>query len=108
MAQYKTGTVAVTNGSQTVTGTGTSWLAEITVGDLFIVVGDNVSYQVAAVVSDTEITLNANYAGTTGSALSYVIARDFTPLRNIPIINRGDLETATIYARAMQIIDGLL
>ena len=35
MGQYQTGTANVTNGSQTVTGNGTSWLANVTVGDIF-------------------------------------------------------------------------
>lgn len=57
MSQYKTGTVAVETDSQTVIGTGTLWLANVTVGDLFIVADTNVSYVVAAVVSNTQITL---------------------------------------------------
>jgi hypothetical protein len=108
MSQYREGTVSVTNGSQTVTGVGTSWLAEVASGDLFVIVGQGIVYQVAAVGSNTSITLAANYAGTSGSGLSYVVARDFTPINNIPIINRGDFETAALLTRAMQIIDGLL
>ena len=108
MSQYREGTVSVTNGSQTVTGVGTSWLAEVASGYLFVSVGQGIVYQVAAVGSNTSITLAANYAGTSGSGLSYVVARDFTPINNIPIINRGDFETAALLTRAMQIIDGLL
>ena len=52
MAQYKTGTVAVTNGSGTVTGTATLFVANVTVGDIFTVVGDNTFYQVASVTSN--------------------------------------------------------
>ena len=33
MSQYKTGTASVTNGSPTVTGTNTLWLANVTAGD---------------------------------------------------------------------------
>ena len=106
--QYKAGSVTVTNGSQIVTGLNTLWAGEITAGDLFIVVDTGVVYQVGSVDSNTQITLNANYAGASESGAAYVIARDFTPIRNIPLINRGDIETATIFTRAMQIIDGLL
>lgn len=108
MSQYRTGTVSTTNASQTVTGTGTLWLANVSAGDLFTVVGSGVTYQVAAVVSNTELTLNANYAGSTASTQSYVIARDFTPTWNLPIINKGDIETATLLKRAFQIIDSKL
>lgn len=108
MSQYTAGLVTVTNNSQTVTGTNTQWLANVSAGDLFIVFQSGVSYQVAAVNSDTQLTLNANYAGVTEANVQYVIARDFTPNHNIPLINRGDIETATIFRRAMQIIDGLV
>lgn len=108
MAQYREGSCTVTNGSQTVTGVGTLWTGNVQAGHLFVVQGTNVVYQVAAVNSNTQLTLNANYAGTTASGASYVIARDFTPLNNIPLINKGDLETAALFTRAMQIIDGLI
>lgn len=108
MAQYRTGTCTVTNGSATVTGVGTSWSTEVQAGHLFVVQGTSVVYQVAAVNSNSQLQLSANYAGTTQGGASYVIARDFTPINNIPIINKGDLETAALLTRAMQIIDGLL
>jgi len=108
MSQYTVGSVSVTNGSQIVTGAGTLWLANVTAGDLFTIQDSGVTYQVGAVNSDTELALSANYAGVTDTNLGYVVARDFTPTHNIPLINRGDIETATIFSRAMQIIDGLL
>lgn len=107
MSQYITGTVDVTNASATITGTGTLWLSEIAIGDLFIVVGDGVSYEVASITNDTTIALTAPYAGTTATGASYVIARDFTPNQSIPLINKGDVETATILKRAFAIIDSL-
>lgn len=108
MSQYREGTVSVTTGSQTVTGTSTAWLTEVAAGDLFVIQGQGIVYQVAAVPSNTQITLSANYAGTSGTGLNYVVARDFTPINNIPIINRGDFETAALLTRALAIIDGLL
>jgi hypothetical protein len=76
MAQYKTGTISVTNGSQTVTGSGTAWTGEISPGDILTIVGDNVWYEVASVASDTSLTLSAVYAGTTGIEKAYAITRD--------------------------------
>ena len=60
--QYKTGTASVTNGSATVTGTNTLWLANVTASDSFTIAGDGVMYDVASVDSDTQITLSAPYA----------------------------------------------
>lgn len=69
---YATGTIAVTNGSASVTGTGTAWSGvfpfsgfrtNITIG--------GVAYLVQRVNSDTSLTLTANYAGSTASGLSY-------------------------------------
>ncbi len=105
MAQYKTGTVSVTNGSATVTGSGTLWSGEIAAGDLFTIVGDNAWYEVASVGSNTSITLSANYAGTTGSGQSYAISRDFTTRLGLPYPQKGDIETASIIKRAFEQID---
>ena len=108
MSQYSTGTVNVTNASASVVGVGTTWTTEIAPGDLFVIVGGGVVYEVATVPSNTSLTLTAPYGGTTATGASYVISRDFTPIRNIPIINKGDLETAALIKRAYMIIDGLL
>ena len=105
MAQYKTGTVSVTNGSATVTGSGTLWSGEIAAGDLFTIVGDNAWYEVASIGSNTSITLSANYAGTTGSGKSYAISRDFTTRLALPYPQKGDIETASIIKRAFEQID---
>ena len=108
MSQYNEGIASVIITDATVTNTGASlWLAEVTAGDLFTIVGSGVNYEVGSVTSDTELELSAPYAGATGS-FAYVISRDFTPINNIPLINKGDIETATLYKRAMAIIDGLL
>lgn len=72
-----TGTVAVSNGSATVTGTGTSFTSSL-VGT-YVVFGNDpnlVSYTVESVASTTSLTLSAAYAGpstasTTISSQSY-------------------------------------
>ena len=106
MSQYSTGTASVTNGSATVTGSGTLWLANVSAGDSFTVAGDGVMYDVASVDSDTQITLSAPYAGTTASGAVYTIARDFTSPDNFPELTTGDIETPTIITRALRKIQG--
>lgn len=108
MSQYKTGTVSATNGSQVVTGTGTLWLSNVSPGDGFTVAGTGVPYTVGSVDSNEQMTLNANYAGPSGSGLAYAIWRDFTAQNNLPEMSQGDIETATTFTRAMRLIDGSL
>lgn len=67
-----TGTVAVTNGSTTVTGTGTTFTTQAPVGAWVTITTDGVSYPVAAVTSNTSLTLAQPYQGTTGTGLTYV------------------------------------
>ena len=108
MSQYNTGTVAVTNGSATVTGTGTLFSANVTAGDFFTVVSDNAFYTVGSVDSDTQLTLTANYAGVTGSGKAYTMVKDFTTNLGFPVPNQGDIETALVVARAIEEIDSEL
>ena len=107
MSQYKIGTVSVTNGSPIVTGVDTSWLVEVSIGDLFIVVDDLVSYEIANVDTNLQVTLSSNYGGVTDSQLLYAISRDFTPVRNMPYPVKGDIETAILIKRALIILDSL-
>jgi hypothetical protein len=72
-ADYATGTVAVTNGSRTVTGTGTAWGANVDPGMLLRLAGRY--YVVASVNSDTSLTLAEAYEGTTASAQAYTLSR---------------------------------
>ena len=102
MSQYKTGTATVTNGSATVTGSGTLWLANVTAGYSFTVAGDGVMYDVASVDSDTQVTLSVAYAGVTASGAVYAIGTGFTVPDNFPEMSQGDIETATIFTRAMR------
>lgn len=68
---YITGTVAVTNGSANVVGTGTTFTSGM-VGKAFKISGENKFYTVATFTDATHITINT-YTGTTGSGKSYVI-----------------------------------
>jgi len=102
MSQYSTGLSSVTNGSPTVTGTNTLWLANVTAGDSFTVAGDGVMYYVASVDTDTQVTLSAPYAGTTASGAVYAIGTGFTVPDSFPEMSQGDIETATIFTRAIR------
>lgn len=64
MAWYRTGTVAVTNGSKTVTGTGTFWVNNAQAGDEFEG-PDGKRYEVDVVGGNGAMTIVEDYAGTT-------------------------------------------
>ena len=106
MSQYKTGTATVTNNSPTVTGTNTLWLANVTAGDSFTVASTGVVYYVASVDTDTQVTLSVNYAGVTAGGAVYAIGTGFTVPDSFPEMSQGDIETATIFTRAMRGIQG--
>jgi len=107
MSQYRVGTVSVENGSATVTGDITEWLSEVVPGAMFTVRGSGVTYTVSGVVSATELTLSAPYGGLTASGAYYIIARNFTPNADIPLIAAGDVETATLVSEAFKRIDDM-
>lgn len=82
---YSTGTIAVTNGSTTVTGTGTTW-TNVYMGNgsgsnynsdilTLRVSGDLQDYRVTSRTA-TSLTLNVPYHGVTGSGLSYQIFKE--------------------------------
>ena len=96
MSQYKAYTVNVTNGSITVTGDLTAFLTNVSPGDSFLVAGELVTYAVAAVVSDTQLTLASPYQGDTASAVAYRISRDFTPNYNLAELSKGDADWPVI------------
>lgn len=108
MSQYIAGTVAVTNGSAAVVGTGTLFAANVAAGDLFTVQGSSVPYEVGSVTDDTHLTLTANYAGADDAAAAYAITTSFTPTLGIPYMEQQDLDTATIFKRAMLLVEALL
>lgn len=112
MSQTTLGTVTVTNGSINVVGdTNTNWTG-ITTGQLFTILGSNVWYTVAApatFVGGThwEVTITPAYAGATASAQQYILHTSFTPVKNIPYPEQGDVNTASIFKKAMLVCEGL-
>lgn len=83
------------NGSTTLTGTGTAFVANVAAG-MMVVANNQIIGEVAAVVSNTQITLAVAYAGTTLSGAGYAIA-NLGAVRNSLITAVQDL-TALIEA----------
>ena len=108
MSQYKTGSVTVTLNSNAVTGSGTAFLANVAVGDMFSIATSGAPYFVAGITTDTALTLTAVYGGATASGQSYFITRDFTTNRDFPLMAAGDIDTPTIYNRLAQQLETLL
>ncbi len=72
MAWYAAGTIAVTNGSAAVVGTGTSFVDNVKAGDA-LRGPDERLYQIASVNSATSLTLTRNYAGASAAGQTYEI-----------------------------------
>lgn len=94
-SSYSTGTVTLTQGSTAVTGSGTSWLANVTAGDYIKLSSSGTFYEVLTVNSDTSITLTTSYAETTASGASYRTSA-FTSTTDIA-------GSATVAARAVSV-----
>ena len=78
---YRVGTTSVTNGSTAITGVDTLWSTQVKQGDVFTIDAQK-WYEVDVVNSNTSITLKSAYTGTTASAQSYAIIRNFTNTTN--------------------------
>lgn len=102
MGAYSTGTVAVTNGSAVVTGTGTLFAtAGAAAGMPFSIAGSGVVYNIASVDSETQVTLTGNYAASTDSGLSYIIGIDSTPTLGFALPNPNDLDATSLVKTAL-------
>lgn len=78
MSQYRVGLATVINGSPTITGLGTLWIANASAGNLFMIQGETTIYIIDSVDSNTQITLTENYVGTSSSGKSYAITKELT------------------------------
>ena len=85
----KTGTVSVTAGSPTVTGSGTAFLTEFAANDRIQI--NNVNYRVLSVTSDTVLTLDFNVVS---SVSGQAVKKSGMSL--------SDLSSATVVARTNQ------
>jgi hypothetical protein len=100
-ADYSTGTISFNRGSATVTGSGTSWLANVTPGMFLFANTDDAGAgtftatyigTVLSVVSDTVVTLEkvSPYSGSAGRTYSFTSIRGF-----LPRVAKGSITTAT-------------
>ncbi|MFC3338833.1 hypothetical protein ACFOEY_10015 [Paracandidimonas soli] len=69
---HRQGTISVANGSATVTGSGTAWVANIRVGDA-LQGPDGRLYEVTNVASNTALSITPPYLGPNASGQSYWI-----------------------------------
>ena len=72
MSWYKTGQIAVTNGSRVIVGVGTNFTRFVEVGEALLA-PDGKHYEIATVLSATELRLVSSYTGATALAQSYAI-----------------------------------
>ncbi|WP_342657142.1 tail fiber domain-containing protein [Sphingomonas sp. NY01] len=72
MAWYRAGTVSVTNGSATVTGAGTDFVSNASVGEAFLG-PDGRTYEITQVVSATQIVLGMPYQGAGAGGQGYAV-----------------------------------
>lgn len=76
---YGVGTVATTNGSAVITGSGTSWTGSVRVGDAFTIniAGQTQVGEVLTVDTDTQLTMTANWTTTNAAGTAYRISPTF-------------------------------
>lgn len=75
VAPHEDGTIDVTNGSATITGTSSNFTAAM-VDRKISVDSEDAFYRIKAFVSSTEVTLEVPYGGTTATGSSYKIFQD--------------------------------
>jgi hypothetical protein len=97
LADYSTGSISLTRGSKTVTGTGTSWTSAMVGCWLWSETSDTTTFHqfigvVAAVNSTTSITLDriSPYTGDGASPYKLRAVRPF-----IPLVSKGRITTST-------------
>ena len=85
--QTKTGTVAVTSGSATITGSGTAFTTEFAIGDDILINGEQ--FLVLSIATDTSMTADVNFAS---SAYSQAIKKNgatISQLNSASAVSRG-------------------
>ncbi len=106
MSVYNVGTTTWVSGLVTVSGYSTSWLGNVSAGNLIMKRGASVAYTVAGVTNDTILSLNTTYPGPTESGLTYDIIKDFTANANLPKPYGADRsDWPVIWADALNKID---
>ena len=104
MSWYTTGSVAVSNGSATIIGTGTAWVRNVRKGDMFVG-PDGEPYEVQAIVSDTEATLGTPYMGGAATGAAYRMVPTTSHDKELvdgitSILNKADKQSFAYATRA--------
>ena len=85
--QTKTGTVAVTSGSATITGSGTAFTTEFAVGDDILINGEQ--FLVLSIATDTSMTADGNFASSASSQAIKKNGATITQLNSASAVSRG-------------------
>ena len=85
--QSKTGTVSVTSGSATITGSGTSFTSEFAVGDDILINGEQ--FLVLSIAGDTSMTADANFQSSASSQTIKKNGSTISQLNSASSISRG-------------------
>lgn len=111
MSANLTGTVSVTNGSATVTGSGTQFATELAVGAVVQFQGDATPYRVAAIASATSLTLAQIFNGTTATGRTYQRRTYVTAaihkhamvlaMRPLPLVNEGGVTSRLMMVKGI-------
>ncbi|MDF2494565.1 hypothetical protein [Sphingomonas sp.] len=84
MPWYRTGTVTVTNGSAIVTGAGTDFVGNVSIGEGFVA-PDRGVYEVAQVISATQLQLATAYQGATAGGQGFSMLPTQSQMRDLAI-----------------------
>ena len=85
--QTKTGTVAVTSGAATITGSGTAFTSEFAVGDDILINGEQ--FLVLSIATDTSMTADGNFASSASSQAIKKNGATISQLNSGSAISRG-------------------
>jgi hypothetical protein len=88
-APYSVGSITFTNGSRTVVGSGTAWLANVDAGMMMI----NPTVIVDSVTDNTHLTMRYPWGGVTGSGVAYTLQPTWD-VNPAPIAALGSVATA--------------
>ena len=82
MSWYRTGTATVTNNSDIVNGVGTDWISAAKEGETFLA-PDNLPYEIAQLVSATQLRIRPAFRGNTAVGQSYAIMPTQSYMRDL-------------------------
>ena len=85
--QTKTGTVAVTSGSATITGSGTAFTTEFAIGDDILINGEQ--FLVLSIATDTSMTADGNFASSASSQTIKKNGATISQLNSASAVSRG-------------------